>query len=85
MDGQSGTCQASYAILNLGNNRPAGLLDFIHTLEDALGTKAKLKLVEHHYGDVLKRATDIDETHKKIYYYPKVENQTRSDNFCRLV
>jgi UDP-glucuronate 4-epimerase len=73
LDGQPGTSQAPYSILNLGNNRPGGLLDFIHTLEDALGTKANLKFAELQDGDVLKTWADIDETHKKINYYPKVE------------
>jgi UDP-glucuronate 4-epimerase len=73
LDGQLGTSQAPYTILNLGNNRPIGLLDFIHTLEDALGTKANLKFAELQDGDVLKTWADIDETHKKINYYPKVE------------
>jgi len=72
-DGQLGTSQAPYTILNLGNNRPIGLLDFIHTLEDALGTKANLKFAELQDGDVLKTWADIDETHDKINYYPKVE------------
>lgn len=72
-DGKPGTSQAAYAILNLGNNKPVGLLDFIQTLEDALGTKANLKFAKLQDGDVLSTWADIDDTQSRINYNPKVE------------
>jgi UDP-glucuronate 4-epimerase len=62
-----------YRILNLGNNKPVKLLDFINTLEIALGKKAKIKFAELQKGDVLETWADLSLTKKEITYNPKVE------------
>jgi UDP-glucuronate 4-epimerase len=64
---------APYRILNLGNNKPVTLLDFINTLEVALGKKAIIKFAELQKGDVLETWADISLTQKEINYNPKVE------------
>lgn len=64
---------APYRILNLGNNKPVKLLDFINILEAALGKKAKIKFAELQKGDVLETWADLSLTQKEINYNPKVE------------
>ncbi len=64
--------KAPYRVLNLGNNKPVGLLDFINTLEDSLGIKANLKFAALQDGDVLETWADINLTQKEINYNPKV-------------
>ncbi len=49
---------ARYAIYNIGNHAPVGLLDYIKVLERVLGKKAKLKLQPMQPGDV--KATYAD-------------------------
>lgn len=43
---------APYRILNVGKNRPAGIMEFIHALESRLGRKAKLEMLPMQDGDV---------------------------------
>ncbi len=72
-NGDISTSTAAYRVLNLGNNKPVGLLDFIHTLEDALGVKSNLKFAELQDGDVLETWADINPTQQEIKYNPKVD------------
>jgi UDP-glucuronate 4-epimerase len=51
---------AKYAIYNVGNHQPVGLLDYIGALERALGKKAKLEMKPMQPGDV--KATYADPT-----------------------
>ena len=44
---------ASYRIVNIGNSKPAKLLDFIEAIEKAVGRKAVKNLMPIHPGDVL--------------------------------
>jgi len=43
---------APHRVLNIGNNHPEPLTEFIAAIEDALGVKAKRKLMEMQPGDV---------------------------------
>ncbi len=72
-DGSLNFSSAGYRIFNLGNNKPVELLDFIHTLEEALNTKAIIKFTELQDGDVLETWADIDITQNELQYKPKVE------------
>lgn len=47
------TSWAPYRVLNLGNDQPISLLDFITTLEQWLGFKAKLNMLPMQNGDVV--------------------------------
>jgi len=63
---------APYRILNLGNNKPVELMDFVNTLENALGKKALKKFEKLQKGDVLETWADLSITQKEINYNPKV-------------
>ncbi len=62
---------ARNAVYNIGNNKPVRLLDFIHSLERALGKTAKLRFLPMQAGDVEKTYADIHETQRDFGFAPK--------------
>jgi UDP-glucuronate 4-epimerase len=44
--------QAPFRIVNIGGGQPVGLLDFVETIEQTLGRKAKRKMLPMQKGDV---------------------------------
>jgi UDP-glucuronate 4-epimerase len=50
---------AAYRVLNIGNHAPVALLDFIGTLERALGRRARLDLQPMQPGDVPATSADV--------------------------
>lgn len=50
---------APYKVFNIGHSEPVQLMDFIHTLEDALGVKAQLDLQPMAPGDVPATYADV--------------------------
>ncbi len=62
---------APFRIYNIGNNKPVNLLDFISTLEDIIGKKAKKKFLPMQPGDVVETYADISELEKLIDYRPE--------------
>lgn len=62
---------APYRIYNIGNNNPVSLLDFISTLENVIGKKARTNLLPMQAGDVLQTFADISELQQAIGFSPK--------------
>jgi UDP-glucuronate 4-epimerase len=60
-----------HRVYNLGNNRPEKLLDFIATLERALGRTAEKKLMPMQIGDVVSTYADIEAARRDLGYEPK--------------
>ena len=52
---------APYKIYNIGNNQPVELIEFINTLEKALGVKAKMEFLDMQPGDVEATYADVDD------------------------
>ena len=63
--------EESCDIFNLGNNKSVGLMDFINTLEEALGKKAELKFLPMQKGDVFETYADISKSQKILGFKPK--------------
>jgi UDP-glucuronate 4-epimerase len=61
----------AHGIYNVGNNRPETLLDFIATLERALGRTAIKKMMPMQPGDVVSTYADIEATRRDFGYDPK--------------
>jgi UDP-glucuronate 4-epimerase len=61
---------APYRVFNIGNSRPTPLMDYIHALEDALGTKAKKNYLSMQSGDVPATAASTDELFAWIGFRP---------------
>lgn len=59
-----------YEILNLGNNKPVGLLTFIKILGKELGVDATLTYTDMAPGDVLTTHADIRRASRLIGYMP---------------
>lgn len=64
---------APYRIYNIGNQNPVRLLDFVHTLENALGRKAILNMQPMQPGDVLNTSANIDSLYDATGYQPKTD------------
>jgi len=61
---------APYAIYNVGNHAPVKLLDYIATLETALGRKAVLEMKPMQPGDVQSTYADTDALRKAVGFSP---------------
>lgn len=66
-----GTSYAPYRIYNIGNNRPVGLLEFIETIEEALGRKADKIFMDLQPGDVAETYADIDDLSEAVAFRPQ--------------
>ena len=62
-----------YKIYNIGNNKPVKLMDFIETLEDALGKKALKEYYPMQPGDVYQTYADVDELIADFDYRPSTQ------------
>ena len=61
---------APYAIYNIGNHTPVGLLDYIATIERLLGRKAKLEMKPMQPGDVKATYADTRALEQAVGFAP---------------
>ncbi|MCB0429394.1 MAG: NAD-dependent epimerase [Flavobacteriales bacterium] len=61
---------APYRILNVGNNKPVRLLDFIKILEDKIGKKAIIDAQPLQAGDVVETYADVSHIRDLTGYQP---------------
>jgi len=54
------TSYAPYRVYNIGNNEPVQLMEFIETIENAVGKKAQKNMMGMQDGDVVATYADID-------------------------
>ena len=59
-----------HAVYNIGNNKPEKLMDFIQTLENALGKPANKRFLPMQAGDVTQTYADITETVRDFGFAP---------------
>ena len=64
--------ERQHRLYNLGNHRPEALLDFIATLEEALGRKAVLELLPMQPGDVPETFADIETSRRDLEFSPRI-------------
>ncbi len=64
------SAKAPYKIYNIGNNQPIKLMDFIETLEQTIGQKAKKEYLPMQPGDVQHTYADISDLEKDFNYKP---------------
>jgi len=72
---------APYRLYNIGNNNPITLSEFIKTIEDAIGIKAKKEFIEIQDGDVPATYADIDSLIKETGFSPKTLLKDGIKNF----
>ena len=63
---------APYRIYNIGNGSPVPLMDFIHTIEDAMGKEANMEMRPMQPGDVKKTWADTTLLERDYDYRPQV-------------
>ena len=61
---------SGYNIYNIGNNAPLSLMEFIQTLEKALGKEAKKNFMDMQDGDVVSTYADVSGLMKDFDYKP---------------
>ncbi|MBW1777735.1 MAG: NAD-dependent epimerase [Deltaproteobacteria bacterium] len=66
-----GTSKAPYRLYNIGNNNPVSLMDFIASIEAALGKKAEKIFMDLQPGDVPATYADIDDLAADVGFTPK--------------
>ena len=62
-----------FDVFNIGNGSPVGLFDFVHTLEEISGKKARIKLAGMPKGDVEQTYADVTKL-KQVYGYQPHSN-----------
>lgn len=60
-----------YKIYNIGNSSPVRLLDYIETMESALGRKAIKEFLPMQPGDVLNTFSDVSDLENELGYRPE--------------
>ena len=61
---------SDYNIYNIGNNAPLSLMEFIQTLEEALGKEAEKNFMDMQDGDVVSTYADVSGLMKDFDYKP---------------
>ena len=65
------TSKAPYKVYNIGNNKPANLIEFIDAIEEEVGKKAIKEMLPLQPGDVLSTDADINDLINDTGYRPK--------------
>lgn len=76
---EEGDC---YKIYNIGNNKPEKLMDFISTLEKALGKEAKKEYYPMQPGDVYQTYADVQDLEKDFDYKPSTSIEEGLERFA---
>jgi UDP-glucuronate 4-epimerase len=63
---------APFIIYNIGASNPVKLIDFITTIESALGKETKKEMLPMQLGDVKSTYADISDTQIDLNYMPRV-------------
>ena len=74
---------APFRVVNIGNADPVGLLEFIETLESAIGKKAIKKMLPMQPGDVAATWADTSLLHRLTGYRPTTPLRQGLDSFAR--
>ncbi len=59
-----------YRLYNVGHGSPVGLLEFVHTVEKALGKRARKRFLPIPPGDVVATHAEVEEFFEYTGYYP---------------
>lgn len=72
-----------YSIYNIGCSQPVKLLDFIHTMEDALGKKTELIMMPMQAGDVYQTYADTAKLATDFGYKPNITLKEGMEKFVK--
>ncbi|MCP4914406.1 MAG: NAD-dependent epimerase [Oligoflexia bacterium] len=74
---------APFKIYNIGNSSPVKLMDFIQTIEDALGKTAEKIMMPPQPGDVSRTYADVEDLFKITDFKPKTSIQEGISKFVQ--
>lgn len=74
---------APYRIYNIGNNSPVQLLDFIKTLEKAIGKVATKNFMDMQDGDVVSTYADVSDLINDFGYKPDTSLEVGIERFVK--
>jgi len=77
------TSSAPYRIYNIGNGTPVNLMTFIELLENELGHKARLNMMDLQEGDVPITHSDVSFLANDVGYKPRVSVEEGIRRFVR--
>jgi UDP-glucuronate 4-epimerase len=80
---QSDRSSAPYRIYNIGNNSPVQLLEFIETLEKAIGINAKKNFLPMQAGDVVSTYADVSDLMNDFGYKPDTSLEVGIERFVK--
>lgn len=75
------TSPAPYRLYNIGNNNAVSLGEFIETLEEALGRKAKKRMLPMQPGDVAATYADVQALSDAVGFSPNTPLKNGVENF----
>lgn len=75
------TSSVPYNIFNVGSRKPYSLIEYIATLEQSLGIKAKRKYMNIQPGDVKATQADVSKLESWINYSPNTDIKTGINKF----
>lgn len=67
---------AGYRLFDIGGANPVGLMEFVHTLEEALGKRARKRFLAMQQGDVAATRANVEELYNATGYRPSTPLQT---------
>ncbi len=73
--------KAPYRVFNIGNSSPVPLKDYINTLENTIGKKAKKRYLSMQPGDVVKTNADTSLLNEWINFRPRTPIKSGISNF----
>ncbi|MEL6784845.1 MAG: capsular biosynthesis protein CpsI, partial [Pseudomonadota bacterium] len=75
------TSSAPYRLFNIGNAQPVALMDFIQTIEQAVGKPAKLNFLPMQPGDVHRTSADVSDLRQAVGFSPNTPLATGIQRF----
>jgi UDP-glucuronate 4-epimerase len=72
---------APYRVYNIGNNEPVQLMDFIKTIENAVGKEAQKNMLPMQDGDVVATYADIEELTRAVGFRPSTSLKEGIERF----
>jgi UDP-glucuronate 4-epimerase len=79
--GKTPDLKPPHAVYNIGCSKPVQLMDFIHTLEGAIGKKANLEMYPMQQGDVYQTFADTKALENEFGYHPEIEVKEGVERF----
>ena len=77
----SASSYAPYKLYNIGNHSPIKLMDFIQTIEQAIGRKAIKEMLPMQAGDLVATYAEVDELINDMGFQPSTSIETGINNF----